>query len=291
MVPDLNLLRVLDALLDTGGVTAAAHRLHLSPPAVSRSLSRLRRLLDDPLFVQVGRTFQPTQRALELRAPTIEALAAAEAILRTRDVDHPREIRRTFTISADDALTAALAGALAKDLAHHAPGAQIRFITDDDHDTALDTGAADLDIGVAPRREHLRSQVLFDDHYVLAAHPTNAVHRKRSLATAFREITYVHVARDRNLRGVLAQHLPSAARSVQVPSYLSALQLLTADPSTAAVLPAALVARSVPTSLRARPITFDLPTLTISQSWHIRNDGDTALAWLRQRIHELTRPR
>ncbi len=289
MVTDLNLLRVLDALLDTGSVTAAARRLHLSPPAVSRSLSRLRRILDDPLFVQVGRTFQPTPRALDLRTPTTEALAAAEAVLRTSEAEHPDRIRRTFTISADDALTAALAGALATALAGNAPGVGIRFITDDEHDTALDTGEADLDIGIAPGRAHLRSQPLFDDHYVLAAHPTSAVHHKRTLTTAFRDLTYVDIARNHSMRSVLAQHLPMPSRRVEVPSYLSAIHLLSADPRAVTVLPASLVARSAPSSVKARTIEFGLPTLSISQSWHVRNDNDTALAWLRDRIRELAR--
>ena len=39
---DLNLLRVLDAVLAAGSVTAAAPRLHLSVPATSHALARLR---------------------------------------------------------------------------------------------------------------------------------------------------------------------------------------------------------------------------------------------------------
>lgn len=289
MVTDLNLLRVLDALLDTGSVTAAAQRLYVSPSAVSRSLGRLRRILGDPLFVPIGRTFQPTPRALELRAPTIEALRAAEAVLRARELEHPQHVRRTFTISADDALTAGLAGPLCRDLAHHAPGAGIRFITDDDHDTALDTGAADLDLGIAPRREHVRSERLFDDHYVLAAQAANAVHHRRSLAIAFRDLTYVGVARNQSLRAILARQLPPTARSVDVPSYLSAAHLLAGDPTAVAVLPAVLVEQFGPAfGLKVRVLPFDLPVLTISQSWHIRNESDSALGWLRGRIRELT---
>lgn len=46
---DLNLLRVLDALLRERNVSRAAERLALSQPAVSNALNRLRELLDDPL--------------------------------------------------------------------------------------------------------------------------------------------------------------------------------------------------------------------------------------------------
>ena len=40
---DPNLLWVFDALMETGSVTAAADKSHLSAPATSRALGRLRR--------------------------------------------------------------------------------------------------------------------------------------------------------------------------------------------------------------------------------------------------------
>ena len=62
---DLNLLVVLDALLSEQHVTRAAERLHLSQPAVSHALARLRDLLGDPLLVRAGST-QPSKYLPEL---------------------------------------------------------------------------------------------------------------------------------------------------------------------------------------------------------------------------------
>jgi DNA-binding transcriptional LysR family regulator len=56
---DLNLLTVLDALLEEGSVTGAADRLRLSPPAISRTLGRIRRLTGDDILVRTGRTMTP----------------------------------------------------------------------------------------------------------------------------------------------------------------------------------------------------------------------------------------
>src|SRR6266478_9178059 len=64
---DLNLLRTLDALLAAGSVTGAAERLHLSVPATSHALARLRELTGDPLLVRAGRRLVPTPRAVALR--------------------------------------------------------------------------------------------------------------------------------------------------------------------------------------------------------------------------------
>lgn len=52
---DLNLLVTLEALLTELNVTKAAARLHLSQPAVSAQLNRLRTLFDDPLLVPARR--------------------------------------------------------------------------------------------------------------------------------------------------------------------------------------------------------------------------------------------
>lgn len=58
---DLNLFVALDALLDEGSVSGAAQRLHTSAPAMSRTLARLRRMLDDPILVRAGRVMVPTR--------------------------------------------------------------------------------------------------------------------------------------------------------------------------------------------------------------------------------------
>jgi len=55
---DLNLLMTLEALLVEQNVTKAAHRLHLSQPAVSAQLSRLRDMFDDPLLIPAQRAAQ-----------------------------------------------------------------------------------------------------------------------------------------------------------------------------------------------------------------------------------------
>jgi len=63
---DLNLLLTLEALLAERNVTKAALRLHLSQPAVSAQLNRLRDLFNDPLLIPARRGMIPTAKALEL---------------------------------------------------------------------------------------------------------------------------------------------------------------------------------------------------------------------------------
>jgi hypothetical protein len=62
---DLNLLVSLDALLEEANVTRAAERLHLTQPALSTQLARLRQIFGDPLLIP-----SPSGRGMtEVRAP------------------------------------------------------------------------------------------------------------------------------------------------------------------------------------------------------------------------------
>ena len=85
---DLNLLVTLEALLAEQNVTRAAERLHLSQPAVSTQLSRLRTLFDDPLLIPTQRGMTSTAKAQELLDPLRFALDQVRA---TSGHGHPMD--------------------------------------------------------------------------------------------------------------------------------------------------------------------------------------------------------
>src|SRR5262245_10187716 len=71
---DLHHLRVLDVLLREHSLTRAALALNVTQPALSKTLARLRRYFDDPLFVRVALRMEPTPKAMELQAPVAAIL-------------------------------------------------------------------------------------------------------------------------------------------------------------------------------------------------------------------------
>lgn len=79
---NLALLIVFDAVAEARSVTVAAERLSLSQPALSHSLTKLRHMFDDPLFVRSRRGLLLTPRAEALVEPVRDLLASARAILR-----------------------------------------------------------------------------------------------------------------------------------------------------------------------------------------------------------------
>src|SRR5215208_7714579 len=102
--PDLNLLVTLDVLLAEGSVARAAHRLQLSPSAMSRALARLRETTGDPLLVRAGRGLVPTPRAIELRERVGRLVEEAQGVLRPADTLDLARLTRTFTLRAGDGL-------------------------------------------------------------------------------------------------------------------------------------------------------------------------------------------
>src|SRR4051812_4463117 len=74
-------LRVLDAVFESGGVVAAAKRLHASQPAVSIALRALEEELGEPLFQRPGggKRLIPTAKALRFHRRAVEILRECEA--------------------------------------------------------------------------------------------------------------------------------------------------------------------------------------------------------------------
>lgn len=82
---DMNRLRILLAVVETGSVTAAAEQLSYSPSAVSQQIRRLERDVGQPLLQRHARGMAPTDAGQVLSAHArraVRQLAAAEADLR-----------------------------------------------------------------------------------------------------------------------------------------------------------------------------------------------------------------
>ena len=118
---DLNLLLVLHAVLEEGSVARAAERLHVTSPAISNSLARLRAQLDDPLLVRSGRGLVPTPRAKELAPILARIVEEAEQVIEGPARD-PAASTRELTLALADADQVASLPRLANALARTMPG-------------------------------------------------------------------------------------------------------------------------------------------------------------------------
>src|SRR5579864_7949984 len=78
---DLNLLVSFQVLMEERSVTAAANRMFLSQPAMSRVLERLRELFKDPLMIRTRRGYEVTRRAVDIHQELERVLPNLELIL------------------------------------------------------------------------------------------------------------------------------------------------------------------------------------------------------------------
>ncbi len=122
---DLNLLVLFQAVLEERHVGRAADRMSLTPSAVSHGLGRLRRLLNDPLFLKTPKGVVPTARAAQLAAPIGDLLARASSVISAAAPFDPATSTRRFTIGAPDGASAVFLPPLLADLRQSAPGIDI----------------------------------------------------------------------------------------------------------------------------------------------------------------------
>ncbi len=143
---DLNLIKVLDALVREVSVARAARRLGVTPSAISHALGRLRLMLRDPVVVRSGRSLRLTPRALALAPVAASMCEAARGLLTDAPDTDPRKWQDTLRILGSDyALAAWIFPALA--LARtEAPGLRVAAISLEsaEWERQLIDGAADF---------------------------------------------------------------------------------------------------------------------------------------------------
>lgn len=165
---DLNLLIALDALLTEQSITRAAERIHLSQPATSGALARLREFFEDDLLVRVGAQMQPTPLGESLAVPVHNILMQIQATVERRLDFDAATSDRCFRILASDYTTSAYIEELALRLTRTAPNVQLEIIAPTSNPwEKLEQG--DIDFLVMP--EHILSNdhpsaILFTEGFV-----------------------------------------------------------------------------------------------------------------------------
>ena len=179
---DLNLLVVFEAVFQERHVGRAASRLNLTPSAVSHGLGRLRRLLNDPLFLRTPKGVVPTARATELASLIADILYRTRSVFSTAEPFDPATSTRRFTIGAPDGVSAVFLPALLAELRQTATGVDISLrqllpaSRESSPERAWQSSLAEveagaLDIAVIPSDNipaRFRSQTLYEEDFVIA---------------------------------------------------------------------------------------------------------------------------
>jgi DNA-binding transcriptional LysR family regulator len=292
MKVDLNLLGALDALLEEGSVSGAADRLHLSAPAMSRTLTRIRHATGDQILVRTGRTMTPTPYALRVRERVHGLVGEVEAVLAPQRHLDLEALTRTFTLRAHDAITSAIGSIVLDTARREAPRVTLRLLPEGAVDTLdLKHGHVDLEIGSqAPDLPEIRSETYAEDRLVVAMHPRNPLTQARLTVRRFARADHLIVSRRGRLRdGIddlleergLERHVVASA-----PTSTSALYFVS-ETNVIVVIPARMCQPTVRLlGLRTAEPPLALPPAPIVVSWHERYHSDLEHQWLRHVVRD-----
>lgn len=289
---DLNLLKALDALIETQSVTRAAERLGLTQPAVSGMLIRLRETFDDPLFIRSQRGVRPTPRAESLAAPLRRALSDIQALL-TPEAFDPAKAAMTVSIAATDYAQKAVLLPLMTVLRSAAPNIRISVRPVDlaNLGQQMETGNLDMAL-ITPDMalDTMRCRILFDETYVCIMRRGHPAADAPLDLEQFCTLDHALMSHDGSqFRGATDEALAKLGRKRRVmavvPGFLVLIDLVK-NSDLVAVVPSRLV-RDVDDLLIQQP-PIAIPGFTKILTWHERLQSDPAQKWLRETLSGCT---
>lgn len=142
---DLNLLVALDAMLKARSISRAAEALHITQPAMSNALARLRAYFGDDLLVPVGRKMALTPRAETLQEAVRDVLLRVDATITALPQFDPAQSERWFRLFLSDYTSLTLIPHLLTLAARASTSLRFELLPQvDQPQRALERGEADL---------------------------------------------------------------------------------------------------------------------------------------------------
>ncbi|WP_210527245.1 LysR family transcriptional regulator [Rubellimicrobium arenae] len=299
---DLNLLRVLDALLREGSTTAAGRRVGLSQPAVSAALARLRDALGDPLFVRRGPRLDATDYARSLAEPLRQHLDSLQRLLSGPQVFDAATATASFRISGADFFGELLMPRMGEILLREAPGLRVH-LTDLVPSNYVDTlERYVVDIALMPRAElpdWIEWRPLFHSPFAMIArtgHPRLAGLSSGDAVPLdlFCGLDHVLMSPEGKPRAMVDDALARMGRTrrvVMTLPFFGGICRSVATTDLVAMVPLQMARHMAPTlGLTVLEPALPVPVPLIGMVWHKRATTSPAHRWLRERVAEVLRP-
>lgn len=287
---DLNLLVSLDALLAECNVTRAARRLHLSQPALSAQLARLRTLFGDPLLLpaETGRGMTPTARALALGPALHLALKDLESVVQHQPSFDPSTDVRTFQLAMNDTAMVVIGLPLIEELAAHDwPGLRFAFRVPDIDVIASQMERGEVDVLLASERivpAVMKTRPLIHGRFVMAqrkGHPRGNVPLDLDAYCALQHVLVTEIGG--SLSGFVDETLESQGRRrnvvLSVEKFMLVPEILR-NSDYVCTLPSMLISRFT-NVLDMFELPFRDRGFGLRLAWHPRNHLDPAVSWMR----------
>ncbi len=288
---DLNLFVVLDAIYTEQGITRASEKLHLTQPAISHALSRLREIFDDPLFVRRGHSMIPTPLTRNLIEPVRRSLRGLEVTLNEIDQFDPARTEKLFTLGLRDPMESTVLPPLMRFVAQEAPRVDLVTLRVDrrELESALSAGTLDVAIDVLlPLSDNVHHTRISTDRLVVVARRDHPDLREGCDLDTYLKLDHILVSSRRRGPGLadvelarlgLQRHVRLRCQQTYTACRVVAgTDLLLTMPHTQALVANAQSGNQI------LPMPIEAPVLDAYLYWHGNADNDPANRWLRAQV-------
>ena len=301
---DLNLLKVLDALLREGSVTRAGASVGLSQPATSAALGRLRHALGDPLFVRQGQRLVATEFAAGLAQPLRAHLEGLEAVLTPPGAFRPDRASEVFRLAGVGFFAEMLMPQLARVLTDRAPymRAQLVDLVAENYVATLEREDIDLALfPMIPMPDWVDRRALFHSPFTLVARRRHDRLKRAGIVPGgvvpldlFCDLGHVLFSvegRFESFGDAALRRLGRSRRVVMTMNSFPGILRTVAESDLVALVPVQLVDRMAESyGVDRYALPFDLPAPLLGMMWHKRQSAAPAHRWFRAILSEILLP-
>lgn len=294
---DLNLLRVFEAVINDRSVSKAADKLGMSQPAVSNALNRLRRQLNDPLFVRTLQGMEPTPKADQLSLAVNNGLTTIRAGLIAGMAFDPSTSQRQFTLLMTDVGEILFLPTLLSVLRRSAPHIDIKVMESgrEGYSELLENGMADIALGRIQLADRFCSQHIHSSPFVILMSARNRLLEDRepdehgNYKISYSEyLDARHILIQPNgatgdpIGNALGKDADERQIALTIP-HSTVLPMIMGDTDLLATIPAAAAPNLMATGdLRIAAAPFKIEPNQVYLWWHRRNSADNGHRWLRE---------
>lgn len=282
---DLNLFIVFDTIYRERNLTKAAESLHITQPAVSNSLSRLRSAFDDRLFIRQSGHMVPTPLADNIITRVRAALAGLESSITEHDDFQPDTSDKKFSFAMNDTSESYLLPILMSYLQHHAPGISIESFPVPRTELSREFAAGQLDFALdvpLVNDPQLVNEPLAHDRFVCVARPEHPeLDGKNISLEQYLSLPHIHISSRRRGQGYIDLHLNRQGlhRDIRLRvQHSRAAPPVAAQTNMLLTIPETLAKDH---KLAIYDLPFDLPNVDWHLYWHSNYSLDKAHQWMR----------
>ena len=287
---DLNLFVVLRTVYQQGSITGAARQLHITQPAVSHALAKLREKFDDPLFIRHGRNIVPSALCQTIMPQIEHSILALESTLSPHTQFDIQQHERQMKLGMRDILESWFLPPLVQDLSVNTPRITIQSqqIRRNQAERLLEDESLDIIIDVLmPLGEKMCSQFIRNEHFSLVCRQGHPILDNTTLAQYVKYphgIVFLKGSEVDIIDMALAKH--GVTRNVILRcEHYNAAASVAAQSDMLLTMPNAYVeAITESHAVEVTQVPFDVPDMPIHMFWHKKSNADPINQWMRNKL-------